>query len=97
MITLAACRPVLEGLIAKAIDDRLVLLNRFGEDPDKPSYASASFANWESPHVAPLALTPDGNRLLAVNAPAASTAIPLGSVLSNGSVAWPALSTRQTP
>ena len=26
-----------------------------------------SFVNWESPHVSPLGLTPDGARLLAVN------------------------------
>ncbi|MHC4946993.1 MAG: hypothetical protein ACYTG1_01845 [Planctomycetota bacterium] len=29
--------------------------------------AGQSFVNWESPHVSPLALTPDGARLLAVN------------------------------
>lgn len=28
-----------------------------------------SFVNWESPHVSPLAMTPDGTRLLAVNTP----------------------------
>jgi YVTN family beta-propeller protein len=28
-----------------------------------------SFVNWESPHVHPLAMTPDGHRLLAVNTP----------------------------
>lgn len=28
-----------------------------------------SFVNWETPHVTPLALTPDGSRLLAVNTP----------------------------
>src|SRR5262249_14268556 len=28
-----------------------------------------SFVNWESPHVHPLELTPDGARLLAVNTP----------------------------
>ena len=30
---------------------------------------SPSFVNWESPHVHPLDMTPDGNRLLAVNTP----------------------------
>ncbi len=29
--------------------------------------AGPSFVNWETPHVSPLALTPDGSRLLAVN------------------------------
>jgi hypothetical protein len=29
----------------------------------------AGFVNWESPHVHPLELTPDGSRLLAVNTP----------------------------
>ncbi len=33
-------------------------------------FASAqSFVNWENPHVSPLAMTPDGTRLLAVNTP----------------------------
>src|SRR5436189_62665 len=30
---------------------------------------SPSFVNWESPHVHPLDMTPDGTRLLAVNTP----------------------------
>ncbi|MFM9996065.1 MAG: hypothetical protein ACKVU4_09705 [Phycisphaerales bacterium] len=33
--------------------------------PDGPG----SFVNWENPHVSPLAMTPDGSRLLAVNTP----------------------------
>jgi YVTN family beta-propeller protein len=32
-----------------------------------PAAAQSSFVNWENPHVSPLALTPDGTRLLAVN------------------------------
>ena len=32
-----------------------------------PAFAGGSFVNWESPHVSPLDLTPDGSRLLAVN------------------------------
>ena len=32
-----------------------------------PRGADDSFVNWESPHVSPLDLTPDGKRLLAVN------------------------------
>src|SRR5205085_8011289 len=54
--------------------------------------APPSFVNWESPHVHPLDLTPDGTRLLAVNtadarllvydltapAPALLAAIPVG-------------------
>ena len=31
--------------------------------------AAQSFVNWETPHVSPLALTPSGNTLLAVNTP----------------------------
>jgi YVTN family beta-propeller protein len=34
-----------------------------------PSAAQEAFVNWESPHVAPLALTRDRTRLLAVNTP----------------------------
>ncbi|MBK8180540.1 MAG: beta-propeller fold lactonase family protein [Planctomycetes bacterium] len=34
-----------------------------------PAAAQSSFVNWESPHVHPLDLTPDGTRLLAVNTP----------------------------
>ena len=32
-----------------------------------PTVRAQSFVNWESPHVHPLALTPDGGTLLAVN------------------------------
>ena len=31
--------------------------------------ANPSFVNWETPHVHPLDMTPDGTRLLAVNTP----------------------------
>ena len=31
------------------------------------AFGQPSFVNWESPHVSPLDLTPDGSRLLAVN------------------------------
>ena len=34
-----------------------------------PSAAQGTFVNWESPHVHPLELTPDGTRLLAINTP----------------------------
>lgn len=34
-----------------------------------PLAAQDSFVNWETPHVSPLATTPDGSRLLAVNTP----------------------------
>src|SRR2546422_705221 len=34
-----------------------------------PALAQSSFINWETAHVSPLALTPDGSRLLAVNTP----------------------------
>ncbi len=32
-----------------------------------PAFGGGSFVNWESPHVSPLDLTPDGTKLLAVN------------------------------
>jgi DNA-binding beta-propeller fold protein YncE len=35
--------------------------------PFAPRDSSGPFINWESPHVHPLAMTPDGQRLLAVN------------------------------
>ena len=35
--------------------------------PAATGQSPASFVNWESPHVHPLDLTPDGTRLLAVN------------------------------
>jgi hypothetical protein len=32
-----------------------------------PATDTNHFVNWESPHVAPIAMTPDGAKLLAVN------------------------------
>jgi YVTN family beta-propeller protein len=46
-------------------------VDRFGVDPGPRQYLPQSFVNWESPHVAPLALSADGTRLFAVNTPAA--------------------------
>lgn len=34
-----------------------------------PKYEPSKFVHWETPHVSPLALSPDGNTLLAVNTP----------------------------
>ncbi|NOT31775.1 MAG: hypothetical protein HOP15_15120, partial [Planctomycetes bacterium] len=50
---------------------RIVLLSSAGLLPVSPAAASGQdeFVNWETPHVAPLAMTPDGTRLLAVNTP----------------------------
>ncbi len=51
--------------------------------------ADSGFVNWETPHVSPLAITPDGATLLAVNTPdnrlelfdiTTGTAIPIGAV-----------------
>ncbi len=51
--------------------------------------AEAGFTNWETPHVNPLAITPDGSRLLAVNTPdnrlevfdiTGGLPVPLGSI-----------------
>src|SRR5947207_1323890 len=35
--------------------------------PVSPAMATGSVVNWETPHVSPLAMTPDGATLLAVN------------------------------
>jgi YVTN family beta-propeller protein len=64
IITAASCAPLVTGL---AFD--LVLGDRFGADPGDPVYAPKSFVNWETPHVSPLDITPDGSKLLAVNTP----------------------------
>jgi DNA-binding beta-propeller fold protein YncE len=37
--------------------------------PAAPPAAQDGLVNWETPHVSPLAMTPDGSRLLAVNTP----------------------------
>ncbi len=42
----------------------------FGKAADRWDRPKESFVNWESPHVHPLDLTPDGSLLLAVNTPA---------------------------
>src|SRR5262245_41984463 len=34
-----------------------------------PALGQTGFVNWETPHVSPIALTPGGTRLLAVNTP----------------------------
>jgi len=46
---------------------RLAALAALALVPGWESAAQSSFVNWETPHVSPLALTPDGSKLLAVN------------------------------
>jgi DNA-binding beta-propeller fold protein YncE len=66
-----ACGPTLEEYLDEQIAAFIADLDRFGTDPGAPRYAPQAFVNWETPHVSPLALTPDGTQLLAVNTPAA--------------------------
>ena len=61
---LCGCGPFVDGLFVL-----LTASDRFGEDPGEPVYEPQAFVNWETPHVSPLDLTPDGARLLAVNTP----------------------------
>lgn len=63
--------PACGGGLDAIIQSNLAGIDQFGTDPGPPVYTARSFVNWESPHVSPLALTPDGGRLLAVNTPAA--------------------------
>lgn len=46
-------------------------IDRVGPPPQSTVYTAKPFVNWETPHVAPLALSPDGTLLAAVNTPAA--------------------------
>ena len=63
-LVLASCGPLTDGVF-----DLLVGPDRFGEDPGKPVYVPKVFVNWETPHVSPLDISPDGSRLFAVNTP----------------------------
>ncbi|MBI5864534.1 MAG: hypothetical protein HZB38_08510 [Planctomycetes bacterium] len=63
-LCIGACvQPLLDAVLNATVDPE----SRFGPQYAKPAYAPEAFVNWESPHVAPLALTPDGSKLLAVN------------------------------
>jgi YVTN family beta-propeller protein len=62
---LLGCQPVLDLTLSQFIAPE----NQFGTDPGRPVYKPQEFVNWETPHVSPLAMTPGGGRLLAVNTP----------------------------
>ncbi len=78
-----------------AIIDQVVKADRargndgMGNPVTQPSVATATFWNWETPHVHPIDLTPDGSMLLAVNTAdgrlevfdaTGSTLVPLASI-----------------
>lgn len=67
----AGCTDIFSTIAGAVIDDQLGQIDRLGVNPGKPAYKPQSFVNWETPHVSPLALSPDGSRLLSVNTPAA--------------------------
>lgn len=64
VLTTTAC---IQELIERGVSAYLGDALQFGEDPGPPRYEAKSFVNWETPHVSPLALSPDGRTLLAVN------------------------------
>jgi DNA-binding beta-propeller fold protein YncE len=67
LLVVAACNtPIMDAVLDQTVDP----VSRFGRPVAKQSaYAPTPFVNWETPHVSPIALTPDGSRLLAVNTP----------------------------
>src|SRR5262245_10639963 len=71
MVAGAGCAPAADDYLDQQIAAFINDLDRFGQDPGEPHYEPQAFVNWETPQVSPLALTPDGTRLLAVNTPAA--------------------------
>lgn len=69
---LAGCDVLLESAIQSFITPFLGEGGRTGFVPPATSPAPTDFVNFETPHVHPLDLTPDGTRLLAVNTPNAT-------------------------
>ncbi|MEP0842918.1 MAG: YncE family protein [Phycisphaerae bacterium] len=67
----AACGLFSDSFLGGLLKDSQPEKDRFGIDPGPPVYTARSFVNWESPHVSPLALSPGGTRLFAVNTAAA--------------------------
>jgi YVTN family beta-propeller protein len=59
-----SCIPLVQDV---AFD--LLIGDRFGADPGEPEYLPQAFVNWETPHVSPLDVSPDGSTLFAVNTP----------------------------
>jgi len=68
----AGCDVVLDSMIQSFIDPFLGARGRTGFHPPAAKPIPTDFVNWESPHVHPLDMTPDGTRLLAVNTPGAA-------------------------
>lgn len=65
----AGCGPIAENAIYLFLQTQLDDPELVGVDPGPPTYSPREFVNWESPHVAPLALSSDGQRLVCVNTP----------------------------
>lgn len=68
---LISCTTIFDNLAQTVVDSRIDLIDRTGPAAEKPIYDPQTFVNWETPHVSPLAISPDGARLYAVNTPAA--------------------------
>lgn len=66
LVGIACNSATLDRILDATVED----ISRFGPPAvAKPSYPDQTFVNFESPHVHPLDLTPDGKTLLAVNTP----------------------------
>jgi len=78
---MTGCDVVFNSVIQSFIDPFLGERGRTGFHPPAAKPVPTEFVNWESPHIHPLDLTPDGSRLLAVNTPAAALEVldPAGS------------------
>lgn len=71
----SGCTFSLEELLRPFVDFSLSLMDRTGPDVVPPHYKPIAFVNWETPHVSPLALSPNRQTLLAVNTPDARVEI----------------------
>ena len=69
------CDAVVDSALQAFIGGYLGPRGRTGFHPPASSPVPTDFVNWETPHVHPLDLTPDGSRLLAVNTANASLEI----------------------
>lgn len=66
LLALPACiTQLFDQIVPVVLSD----VERRGVFTGPPVYVDQEFVNWETPHVSPLALTPDGATLLAVNTP----------------------------
>lgn len=71
----AGCDVLMDSAIQGFINPFLGAGGRTGFHPPAARPVPTDFVNWETPHVHPLDLTPDGSRLLAVNTANASLEI----------------------